>query len=175
MNERIARLLRTASFAAVAMALACPASALPEDAQQPIETTWNDIDMQLDAGLLILHGTDTEPATVRQGTMLISGKQIRIEREGEVITRVTTTGTPARFQQQLNVGQEPLHASGLTLVFDNAAQQLTIEGDAELIQAGGSLTNARNFEYDLQTRRFKASRDPDGEQARMVLPPQEQQ
>lgn len=177
MIEYLARLpVRVAALCSLALPLAAPALALPDDAQQPIETTFTDFEGQFDnTGLLTLYGSATEPASVRQGSMLITGMMIRLERDGETITRVTTTGMPARFQQQLAVDQAPLQASGLTLVFDNTAQVLTIEEQVELVQADGSLTNAHYFEYDLTTRRFKASRDPSGEQARMVLPPPQEQ
>jgi len=169
MNESRRRL----SYAFVAALLGCfpaLAQALPEDAQQPIELDWDESDIGLDDGLMILRGTDAEPASIRQGTMQITGSEIRIERVAEVITKVTTTGNPARFQQLLETGQEPLQASGLTLVFDNTSQVLTIDEQAELIQAG-TRTKAHHFEYNLTTRRIRASRDPDGEQVRMILQP----
>lgn len=173
MNEA-RRLLQQGLAAALLCACLAPASyALPEDAQQPIEMDWNESDIGLDDGLMILRGSDAEPASIRQGTMHITGSEIRIERENEVITKVTTTGNPARFQQLLEIGQEPLQASGLTLVFNNSSQILTIDEQAELIQAG-TRTNAHHFEYNLATRRIRASRDPDGEQVRMILQPPEQ-
>jgi lipopolysaccharide transport protein LptA len=176
MNESRKRLQHglAAALLGACLALSLAAQALPEDAQQPIEMDWNESDIGLDDGLMILRGTDAEPASIRQGTMQITGSEIRIEREGEVITKVTTTGSPARFRQQLEASQEPLQASGLTLVFDNTSQILTIEAEAELIQAG-TRTNAHHFEYNLSTRRIRASRDPDGEQVRMVLQPPEPQ
>ncbi|MGA0805972.1 MAG: lipopolysaccharide transport periplasmic protein LptA [Pseudohongiellaceae bacterium] len=176
MNEPIKCLQRilVAALIGTSQVLAPCAQALPEDAQQPIELDWNESDIGLDDGLMVLRGTDAEPASIRQGSMHITGSEIRIERAGELITRITTTGSPARFRQQLEAGQEPLQASGLTLVFDNASQILTIEEEAELIQAG-TRTNAHHFEYNLATRRIKASRDPDGDQVRMVLQPPDQQ
>lgn len=145
-------------------------AALPEDAQQPIEMDWNSGDFGLDDGLIILYGSDQEPAAIRQGSMLITGTEIRIERDAEGINKVTTTGQPARFQQQLEPGQEPLRASGLTLIFDNLNQQLTLHEEVE-VQHAGMRTQTYHFEYDLATRRFRSSRDPDGEQARLVVPP----
>jgi lipopolysaccharide export system protein LptA len=153
---------------------AVPAWALPEDAQQPIEMDWSDSEISLDDGLMILYGTAAEPATIRQGSMQISGSEIRIERSGEVVTRVTTTGTPARFQQQLEADQDPLTASGLTIVFNNDLQTLTIDERVEVMHAG-TRTEAHHFEYDFATRRFRSSRDPDGEPVRMLVPPAAQQ
>lgn len=173
MNESRRRLQQGLAAVLLGACLARVSHALPEDAQQPIEMDWNESDIGLDDGLMILRGTDAEPASIRQGTMQITGSEIRIERENEVITRVTTTGKPAHFRQLLEVGQDPLQASGLTLVFDNSSQILTIDEQAELIQSG-TRTNAHHFEYNLTTRRIRASRDPDGEQVRMILQPPEQ-
>lgn len=160
---------------ALGVLLAClgpvaPALALPEDAQQPIEMDWNDVEYALDEGLIILYGSAAEPASIRQGSMLITGTEIRIERRDEVVTRVVTTGEPARFQQQLEAGQDPLRASGLTLTFDNSAQTITIDENVE-VEHAGMRTQTHHFEYDLTSRRFRSSRDPDGEQARIVVPP----
>jgi lipopolysaccharide export system protein LptA len=176
MSEPRQRVQRGLAVVLLAMCagLATTAQALLEDALQPIEMDWNESDIDLSSGLMILRGSDMEPASIRQGSMQITGAEIRIERDGEVITKVTATGNPARFQQQLTIGQEPLKASGLTMVFDNASQVLTIDEKAELLQAGIQ-TNGHHFEYSMTTQRLRAIRDPDGEQVRMVLPPPAQQ
>lgn len=155
---------------AAGLLLGATAAALPEDAQQPMELDWNDVEYGLDDGLIIMYGSDAEPASIRQGSMLITGTEIRIERNAEGVTRVVATGRPARFAQQLEAGQDPLRASGLTMVFDNPGQTLTIDEQVE-VQHLGVQTQTHHFEYNLATRRFRSSRDPDGEQARIVVPP----
>lgn len=151
-----------------------PASyALPEDAQQPIELDWQTNEFGLDEGKMILYGTEAEPASVRQGTMQISGTEIHAELDGETITKVTTTGNPGRFQQQIEAGQEPLQASGLTLVFDNSAKLLTIDGNVEVMHRG-TRTQVQHFEYEFTTGRFRSSA-PEGERGRMVVQPPEPQ
>jgi lipopolysaccharide export system protein LptA len=147
---------------------------LPEDADQPIEVSSDRTELLLEEGLSILHGTAQEPTCITQGTMQICGLEIRIKREGDMVTLVTTTGEPAHFQQQLEAGEEPLQAIGRTLVFDNSQQLLSVETDAELIH-GGIRSSAHRFEYDLQARRLIATRSPDGEPARMVIPPPNRQ
>jgi lipopolysaccharide export system protein LptA len=147
---------------------------LPEDADQPIEISWDRTELLLEEGLSIFHGTSQEPTCITQGTMQICGIEIRIKQEGDMVTLVTTTGEPAHFQQQLEAGEEPLHASGRTLIYDNNQQLLSVETDAELIY-GGIRSSAHRFEYDLQARRLIATRSPDGEPARMVIPPPNRQ
>lgn len=153
--------------------LASAVQALPEDAQQPIEFDWQTNEFGLDEGRMILYGTDAEPASIRQGTMQISGTEIHVELDGETITKVTTTGNPGRFQQQMEAGQEPLQASGQTLVFDNAAQLLTIDGNVEVMHLG-TRTQVHHFEYEFATGRFRSSA-PEGERGRMVVQPPEPQ
>jgi len=147
---------------------------LPEDAGQPIEVSWDRTELLLEEGLSIFHGTAEEPTCITQGSMKICGLEIRIKQEGDVVTLVTTTGEPAHFQQQLQAGEEPLHASGRTLEYDNSKQLLSVETDAELVH-GGIRSSAHRFEYDLQARRLIATRSPDGEPARMVIPPPNRQ
>jgi lipopolysaccharide export system protein LptA len=156
---------------ALFLPLAAPVvMALPDDAGQPMEIAASSSELFLDQGLVVYYGTEEQPASITQGSMQITGVEISIERKDEVLSKVIAKGAPARFQQQLEVGQEPLQASGLTLTFDNTGQTLSIDVEAELLQAG-TRTTGHHFDYDLQSRRVKATQEPGGEQIRMVIPP----
>jgi lipopolysaccharide transport protein LptA len=177
MNEpksQLSRRLASLVWLSVCCMLPLAAQALPDDAQQPIEMDWIDNEFGLDEGKMILYGTDAEPASIRQGSLQITGTEIQVQIEGDAITKVTATGRPGRFRQQLEPGQEPLQANGLTLVFDNSAQMLLIDGEVEVIHAG-TRTQVHHFEYDFKTRRFRSSGAPDGERGRMVVQPPEPQ
>lgn len=144
--------------------------ALPEDAEKPLEVAAGDAELYLDQGLTVINGTDAEPAVITKGTMKISGTEIRIENSDDSIAKVTATGNPARYEQQIKIDQAPIQVSGLTLIFDNLAQTLVIDEQAELIQAGIN-TTGHHIDYDLATNRVRVTMDPDGEQIRMVIPP----
>lgn len=146
------------------------ALALPEDASKQLDVASSYNDAFLDQGIFVYYGTEEVPAKITQGTMEITGMEIRVELVDNKLDKATAIGNPASFQQQLVADQEPIHASGLTLVFDNKTQLLTIDEEAQL-QQGGTKTDAYHFEFDLQTRRIRATQNPNGEQVRMVIPP----
>jgi lipopolysaccharide transport protein LptA len=151
--------------------LSLPLAALEEDASQPLVIAAQSSDFSLD-GVLKLFGSDTKPVRITQGTLEITGHEAHIEQEGETITTVTVFGEPAHFQQQLNATDPgPIHASGLTLRFDNSAQRVSIIEQAEIVLPNGTRSNGYQFEYDLSARRMRSVDGPDGEPVRIVIPP----
>lgn len=144
-----------------------PLHALEEDANQPVEIEADKYDYTLD-GTMKVFGS---PVRITQGTLLITGLEVHIEQEGDVIRKVTAFGEPARFQQQLNENQEPIHAAGLTLSFDNAAQRISIVDQAEVILPNGTRSTGYQFEYDLAERSISSVDGPDGQPVRIVIPP----
>jgi lipopolysaccharide export system protein LptA len=150
--------------------LSAMAIALPEDATQPIETESLSSELLLEEGIVIYHGSDAKPATVSQGTLVITGAEIRIVRKNEVLQSVTASGKPARFQQQPAADQELIHASGELITLDNSTRVLTIETSAEFSQAGNTMS-APHIDYNLDTRRANASGSADGLPVRMSMPP----
>lgn len=155
---------------ALALALASSASfGLPDDQNQQIDIEALSSEINLNQGLYIYRGTDAEPARITQGSMQISGTEIRIERPpGGVLNKVTATGTPARFQQQPEVDQAVVHASGHTLDYDNGERMLNIDGEAELNQEGNVIT-AQHIDYNLDSRNANATGSGGG--VRMSLSP----
>ncbi len=153
--------------AAGTLFLACSASwALPDDQNQTIDVKAESSEINLNDGIYIHRGTDTEPARITQGSMQVSGTEIRIESPGGVLKRVTATGTPARFQQQPDIDQAVIHASGHTLDYDNDKRTLNVDGEAELNQ-NGNVISAPHIDYNLDTRIANAS----GDGVRMSIPP----
>ncbi len=146
--------------------------ALPEDANQQIEVQASSSELYLDIGLVIYRGTSTNPARITQGSLQIYGTEIRIERNEGALKKITATGTPARFQQQLEVDQDIIKASGLTLDFDNSAGILNIDVEAEFIQAGNTLSG-HHIDYDMRAQRANATSRSDVEPVTMTILPQQ--
>jgi lipopolysaccharide export system protein LptA len=166
-----ARLFVAQLFASLLPATLLPALAfgLPDDAEQLIvvDSLYNEL--LFDQGLFVYRGTAEQPARITQGSLEISGIEIRLEKASDgSLRKVTVTGTPARFQQQPAADQEIVHASGLTIVFDNGAQLLTLDESAELSQAGNVLTH-QHIEYNLETRSASSSGSNEA-QGRMTFP-----
>jgi lipopolysaccharide export system protein LptA len=146
------------------------ALALPEDANQPVTADYNRIDLYMDQGLIVYTGSPEQPTCINQGTLQICGAEIRVEQtEDGSLKMVTATGSPARYQQQPAADQELVHLSGETLVFDNLAQLLTADENAEFSQAGKVATH-QHIEYNITTGHAAANGSTE-ERGRMFLPP----
>jgi lipopolysaccharide export system protein LptA len=146
------------------------ALALPEDANQEVTADYTSLDLFIDQGLFVYTGSPDQPTCINQGTLQICGAEIRVEQtEDGGLKKVTATGSPARYQQQPTVDQELVHLSGETLVFDNLAQLLTADENAEFSQAGNVLTH-QHIEYNITTG-HAAANGSTGERGSMVLPP----
>jgi len=161
-----------AMLAALTLCLGSVCLALPEDAGKPTVFDGSDSEylQKGDLSILVLTGTNDAPASITQGTLKISGLKIELESRNEAILKITATGQPASFQQQLAANEAAVLASGQQVTLDNTAKVLSVHKNAELIQEGRTIT-AHHFEYDLQTRNYKANMSPDGERVRIVIPP----
>src|SRR5690606_4949809 len=76
------------------------AFALPEDREQEFVIDFSRLETFLEQGITLAYGTPEQPTVATQGSLRIEGQEIRVERQGEEVLRVTAVGTPARFQQQ---------------------------------------------------------------------------
>lgn len=168
-RDTSAVLLQVATSLCLLM-LSSLAVALPEDAKQPIETESLSSELLLEEGIVIYHGSDAKPATVSQGTLVITGTEIRIVRKNDVLQSVTASGKPARFQQQPAADQALIQASGELITLDNTTHVLTIETAAEFSQAGNTMS-APHIDYNLDTRRANANGSADGLQVRTSFQP----
>jgi lipopolysaccharide export system protein LptA len=147
--------------------LACSSLlALPDDGSKPITIESDNSEFMLDEGVEIHYGTVEEPARIAQGSMVISGQEIRVERKGNALIRVTATGTPARSQQQPSVDQEIVYITGNSLVFDNASRIFSADGDVQLLQAGDTIVG-NHIDYYIDTGRAR------GDQLRIIIQPEE--
>ena len=139
--------------------LPCLAFALPEDKDQEVVVIASlGGEVSLDEGITIFRGTEAEPAVITQGTMEITGLEITIEADGgdlSKISRITAAGKPASFQQQPKLDQAIVYASGETIVYDDMAQLITINGSAELSQDRNILTG-HLIEYEIDTKKARA-------------------
>jgi lipopolysaccharide transport protein LptA len=142
----------------VALSCALPicSYALPEDdAQQIASGDYASLEYSLDTGEMVQKAHAGQTTCITQGSREICGVEIRIElTENDVLKKVTATGMPARFAVQPEANQEVAHFAGRTLVFDNEARLLTIDGDAEFSQ-GNTAMSHEHIEYDLNTRNIR--------------------
>ena len=165
---------RNSRAALLALALTLPvcAQALPEDdAQQANSEDFASLDLNLNAGEWVQKAHADRPTCLTQGSRKVCGAEIRIQRnEDGTLKKVTATGTPANFQQQPEANAAVVYFSGRTLVFDQDAQLLTIDGDAQFEQGSTSL-NHEHFEYHLDTGDIKADAGGTDERGHMSFTP----
>ena len=135
---------------------------LPEDAMQDILIEAASSEFMLDEGVEVHLGSESEPARISQGSMVISGTEIRVERSGNALIRVTATGTPARSRQQPQQDQAVVYMNAATLVFDNATRIFSADGNVELMQAEDTITG-NHIDYYLDTGRAR------GDQIQMTI------
>jgi len=166
--KRFLRLL-TPIFCLSVLGSAMSALALPEDSKQQIEVAASSGQLLLNDGWSTIKGKPELPARVSQGSMQISGTEIRVFTRNDELQTVIATGSPARFQQQLNPGQEPAKASAKTINFDNKTRLLILDNTVELNQ-GGKVVVGDHVEYNIDTGAASAS-GKDGEQAHITIPP----
>lgn len=139
--------------------------ALPDDLNQDLVTSCPArSESFLDQGLEICRGTIDFPAEINQGSLKLSGLEIRIEREQGLISMITTTGSPAAFQQQPEIDQAIVYASGESIIFDYETQMIIIQGGASFSQEGTIDTTAETIEYDIANRKLDAT------QMNMIIP-----
>ncbi len=150
----------------ISFGLSSPSSiALPGDLDQDMTTSCPArSESFLDQGLEICRGTANEPAEINQGSLKLSGLEIRIERVEGSISTITVSGSPAAFQQQPQIEQAIVHASGSSIILDNESQIITIQGNAAFSQEGTINTTAERIEYDIVNRKLDAT------EMNMVIP-----
>lgn len=146
------------------------AGALPDDREQPIEIDALSSETLLDEGLTIYYGSSEDPAVITQGSMRIAGEEITVKRADGRVEAITVTGAPARFEQQPAVDEAVIQGSGRTVTYDRAAQLLTIEEDARLMQAGNTL-NGYHVEYDMAANRVDAHSRDNGDRINVSIQP----
>lgn len=148
--------------------------ALPEDAKQEIIVDANSSEFDLGLGVVIHHGTPDHLVVITQGSLKITGLEVTIERLNGLVHKITATGQPARFQQQPQSDQEIMYVSAQLIAFNNTAQLLSLDGEAELIQDGDILTGG-HIDYDLNTRKGNVTPGNTDSRLRMIIPPSDDQ
>ena len=152
---------------------AAPATALPEDAQQPIEIESDRAELDEANGVAVYAGD----VRMRQGTMIVTAEQLTIRTAADEVTRITADGDerPATFVQQIEPGPatDPdlqVRGRAAQIVYLTADERIEFEGDAELAQATDRFEGER-ISYDLRERRVNASAGDDGGRMTFVLDP----
>lgn len=162
-----------ATLLLLAFVLPVVAHALPEDdAKQANSEDFASLELNLNEGEWVQTAHADRPTCLTQGSRKVCGAVIRIQRnEDGALKRVTATGMPANFQQQPEANAAIVHFSGSTLVFDQDAQLVTVDGNAHFEQGTTNLSH-EHFEYNLDTGTIKADAGGTEARGRMSITPE---
>lgn len=133
------------------------AQALPEDADQPIDIEADKLEMDLNANVVTYIGN----VRVVQGTMRVTADRMRVEYENKKVVRITATGEPAHYQQQLDAEQGEVKARAHTIVYHTQQERVQLQQNAWLEQ-GGNEISGELIHYDMVAGRVNAESGEEG-------------
>ena len=139
--------------------------ALPEDASQPIhiQADYLEIDQKAQQG--IYRGS----VRVDQGTLRVTADEMIVEYRDQKVIRITASGSPAHYQQQLEDSATEVKADALVIVYHTLEERLDLRGNAYLTQDGNEITG-EFIRYDIVAGKVDAEAGKDG-RVRMVVEP----
>lgn len=156
-------------FVFLAGCLAAPLGhALSEDADKPIHIIGKTAEMDRAAQTLVYRGN----VRIDQGTLRVVADTMVVEYEADQVVRITATGSPARYQQQLEGTQGHVHANAREIVYHTQTEALDLNGKAHLLQRGSEL-KGENIRYDIVAGKVDARAASTGP-VRMILQPARQ-
>lgn len=133
--------------------LAQMASALPDDADKPINIRADSVEYDQNGNRIIYRGS----VQVDQGTLRVTAETMTIDlQDGKKVLRIVAEDTPAHYQQQIEVDEEPVRAQALTIIYHTQDERVDLKGDANLEQEGSTLTGDL-IVYDIVAGRVDAS------------------
>ena len=151
--------------AALAVTAAAPAQALPEDAQQPIHIHAESAEIQRQQGRIVYVGA----VRVEQGTLQVDAERMVVDyREGKVV-RITATGAPAHYRQDLEADAGQVRADASTIVYHTRESRIDLQGEARLSQRGNSLAGDL-IRYDIVAGRVDAGAADQGPVRTTLMP-----
>ena len=139
-------------LAIIVLCSAAPTWALRSDADQPIHIEGDDAEIDQQNGTIVYTGS----VQLAQGTLRVNGDKMVVKISGDQVRRITTTGSPARYQQELEDDQGSVIANADAIVYHTAAERVYLKGKATLIQKGNEL-QGESIRYDIVNGKVDAS------------------
>ena len=137
---------------AVVLALAAGAAwAVPEDADRPIHIRSDSAEVERQEGRIVYLGA----VRVEQGTLRVNAERMVVNYEEGKVVRITATGAPARYRQELDDDAGQVEADASTIVYHTRDARIDLQGNAHLEQQGNSLQGDL-IRYDIVAGRVAA-------------------
>ena len=141
------------------------ASALPEDADQPIHIRADNAEIDQDRQLVTYRGE----VQVDQGTLRVKADKMTVEYKDQKVIRITATGSPAQYQQQIEVGDDQVTARSSTIIYHTQEERVDLVGNAFLSQKGNEITGTE-INYDIVAGKVDAHANAEN-RVNMILQP----
>jgi lipopolysaccharide export system protein LptA len=141
----------THTVAALLLAAAGPAAALPDDSAQEIEFTADTQLIDRQRGVATYEGN----VHIVRGGMEFRGDELVLEFADDELVGATMRGTPVRFRQE-HEGRAPTEAEARELVYDVQAGEVRLRGGVRVRQAGNEFAS-EDLRYDVETERVVAA------------------
>ncbi|GAA3939185.1 lipopolysaccharide transport periplasmic protein LptA [Litoribacillus peritrichatus] len=164
-NKRLTALLIALSFSASLWAL-------PEDKTQPIKLEADQAKMNNKTGVSEYTGN----VIIIQGTAELRADKVFLYSENNEVTRMEAFGSPAKYQQILNPGEEPTHIEGNKLDLKVKENNAIVTGNGKVFR-GEDVLESNKITYSLDTGELKASAsdpktNPGDSRVKFIINPQ---
>lgn len=150
----------------VAMLGSASALALRSDADQPIHIEGDDAVIDQEQETIVYTGS----VEVIQGTLRVKGDRLVVKVNGDQVERITTLGSPAYYQQDLEDDQGQVKAHADSIIYHTAEERVYLNGSAELEQKGNQL-KGESIRYDIVNGKVDAAAGDQPGRVRMKLDP----
>jgi lipopolysaccharide export system protein LptA len=160
------RLARGLLLGATVALVALPSHALREDANQPIHIEGDDAEIDQNSETIVYTGS----VEVVQGTLRVKGDRMVVKINGDQVERITTLGSPARYQQQLEDAKGEVRAHADSIIYHTAEERVYLNGAASLTQQGNQL-DGESIRYDIVNGKVDASAGDKPGRVRLQLDP----
>ena len=143
------------AVAALLLASAAHALALPDDTDQPISIAADRAEHD-DARRITIYRGNVE---VDQGSLHITGDNVTIQFDGQDgVAKITVLGAPAHFRQLSGTGASQRRAWAKRMEYFPEEDLIMLLGEARY-EKDGSHVRANRLVYDSRNARFKALTD----------------
>ncbi|WP_051560496.1 lipopolysaccharide transport periplasmic protein LptA [Marinobacterium jannaschii] len=154
--------------------LSLGASALPDDRNQPIHISANSAMIDEASGHTIYRGN----VIIKQGSILIEGETLELQRGNDGVESIKAKGEPAHFRQQTSKGGPYSDAYGSTILYMVEKDLLTVTEKAKVINDKDTFSGEK-IVYDLKRSIVDAFGDKDetasGGRIQMVIQPKKKE
>lgn len=106
---------------------------------------------------------------MEQGTLRVNAERMVVEYSDGKVVRITATGAPARYRQDLEDDAGQVEADASTIVYHTRNSRIDLKGDAHLVQQGNSL-HGDLIRYDIVAGRVAAGAPDEGPVQTTLMP-----